>query len=67
MKIMTRQHYAKDWTAKNAERYDDPFSPIGFGDTEIEAVEDLRNKIATGFGYASRMAALEMTGKSTIN
>lgn len=42
--IRTTQHYAREWTAVDDATYDGPVSPIGFGDTEHEAIDDLAEK-----------------------
>jgi hypothetical protein len=45
MKIETLQHYADQWTAIDADAYDGPESPIGYGATAEEAIADLLDQI----------------------
>lgn len=43
--IRTTQHYAREWTAIDEATYDGPPSPVGYGDTEEEAIADLMEKL----------------------
>lgn len=45
MKIVTEQHYSDEWTAVDDDTYDGPGSPIGYGKTDIEAIDDLMEKL----------------------
>lgn len=45
MDIQTTQHYPNEWTAYDADTYDGPESPMGYGRTEEEAIADLREQI----------------------
>lgn len=44
--IRTTQHYTRQWTAVDDTTYDGPGSPVGYGDTEAEAVTDLMEKLS---------------------
>ena len=44
MKIKTQKHYSEEWTAIDEESYDGSESPMGSGNTEDEAIEDLKGK-----------------------
>ena len=58
--IRTTQHYAREWTAVDDATYDGPGSPMGWGSTEEEAIEDLADKIngrlaTSGMAHAVRL------------
>jgi hypothetical protein len=49
MKITTAQHAINEWTAIDEETYAGSGSPMGWGDTEEEAIEDLTEKLKEVF------------------
>lgn len=45
--VHTQQHYPGEWTA-HFDNYGGPESPMGYGSTEEEAIEDLTDKTEVG-------------------
>ena len=45
MKIKTTQHCVHEWTAIDDDTYDGPESKMGIGNSEAEAIEDLKEKM----------------------
>ena len=45
MKLITKQHYENEWTAHDEETYDGAESQMGYGNTEQDAVDDLKEKM----------------------
>jgi hypothetical protein len=46
MNIQSTQHCQHEWTAIDTDSYDGLESKIGIGDTEAEAIADLKEKLA---------------------
>lgn len=46
MNIKTERHAPDSWTAIDESTYDGPCSAMGYGRTEQEAIDDLREEIA---------------------
>lgn len=44
MDVKVEQHYKTEWTAHEVENYDYD-SPMGYGETMMEAIVDLREKL----------------------